>query len=150
MSLARACVTGLYAGIRLRHCYAHVARRTLPGSYTLARTSEAPSNGRLQKRCFADKSQADAAIEDITELYATAQDEFEIAMEETEKVSVYAEDDRKAAREELEKVQEAYNKIVEGPDADLAEQVKRRIGQRIRELDQGVKRMEELAMSTLR
>ena len=49
-------------------------------------------------------------------------------MEETEKVSVYAEEDRKAAREELNKVKEAYKRAVEGPDASLGEEVKRRIG----------------------
>lgn len=73
--------------------------------------------------------------------------QFEIAMEETEKQTVYAEDDRTAAREELTKVQEAYRAIVEGPDAELAEEVKRRIGQRIRELEAGVKNMEEFAMN---
>ena len=55
----------------------------------------------------AGPSAADTRIEEITELYATAQDEFEIAMEETEKQTVYAQDDRDAAREELEKVLEA-------------------------------------------
>lgn len=68
-------------------------------------------------------------------------------MEETEKVTVYAEEDRKAAREELTKVQEAYRLVVEGPDKGLAEEVKKRIGQRIRELEQGVKSMEEMAMN---
>ena len=68
-------------------------------------------------------------------------------MEETEKVSVYAEEDRKAAREELTKVQEAYRLVVEGPDEELAEEVKRRVGQRIRELEQGVANMEEIAMN---
>ena len=68
-------------------------------------------------------------------------------MEETEKVSVYAEEDRKAAREELNKVQEAYKNVVEGSDQQLAEEVKRRIGQRIRELEQGVVAMEEMAMN---
>lgn len=68
-------------------------------------------------------------------------------MEETEKVSVYAEEDRKAAREELTKVQEAYRAVVEGQDAALAEEVKGRIGQRIRELEQAVAAMEELAQN---
>ena len=68
-------------------------------------------------------------------------------MEETEKQTVYAEDDRQAAREELTKVQDAYKSIVDGPDADLAEEVKRRIGQRIRELEAAVKNMEEFAMN---
>lgn len=68
-------------------------------------------------------------------------------MEETEKVSVYAEEDRKAAREELTKVQEAYSSVVDGPDENLASEVKTRIGQRIRELEAGVARMEEMAMN---
>ncbi|TKA75724.1 hypothetical protein B0A55_05919 [Friedmanniomyces simplex] len=94
-----------------------------------------------------NKSAADQIIEEITELYATAQDEFEIAMEETEKMSVYAEEDRKAAREELERVQEAYRKVVEGEDGGVAEEVRRRVGQRIRELEQGVRGMEEMAQN---
>jgi len=73
--------------------------------------------------------------------------QFEIAMEETEKATVYAEDDRAAAKEELIKVQEAYRAVVEGTDQELAEEVKRRIGQRIRELEQGVAAMEEMAMN---
>jgi hypothetical protein len=96
---------------------------------------------------MASKSVADEKIEEITELFYTAQDEFEIAMEETEKVSVYAEEDRKAAREELTKVQEAYKSVVEGPDEQLAEEVKKRIGQRIRELENGVQAMEEMALN---
>lgn len=73
--------------------------------------------------------------------------QFEIAYEETEKMTVYAQDDRTAAREELTKVQEAYKAIIEGPDKEVAEEVKKRIGQRIRELEQGVGAMEELAMN---
>jgi hypothetical protein len=90
-------------------------------------------------------SAADERIETITELYATAQDEFEIAMEETEKGTVYAQEDRDAAREELEKVLEAYRSAVEGEDRELAEEVRRRIGHRVRELEAGVQRMEEIA-----
>ncbi|KAM3418979.1 hypothetical protein BST61_g4936 [Cercospora zeina] len=92
-------------------------------------------------------STADEKIEEITELYATAQDEFEIAMEETEKATIYAEDDRMAARGELTKVQEAYNAVLNGADQELANEVKRRIGQRIRELEQGVVAMEEQALN---
>lgn len=68
-------------------------------------------------------------------------------MEETEKVSVYAEEDRKAAREELEKVKEAFQKVVGGGDQAVAEEVRRRIGQRIRELENGVAAMEEMAQN---
>lgn len=93
-----------------------------------------------------NKSLADEKIDEITELYATAQDEFEIAMEETEKQTVYAEDDRAAAREELENVKRVFEEVVEGSDRELAEEVQRRIGQRVRELEAGVQRMEEMAL----
>lgn len=85
------------------------------------------------------------AIEEIQELYGTARDEFEIAAEETEKNTTYAPDDRAAAREELDKLLEFYNGIIEGPDRAVAEEVKRRVGQRIRELEQAVLAMEERA-----
>lgn len=85
----------------------------------------------------------DAIVEEITELYATAYDEFEIATESTEANATYAEEDRNAAREELDKVLEAFKNAGEG---DSGEEVRRRIGQRVRELEQGVKAMEEKAM----
>lgn len=88
----------------------------------------------------------DTAVEEITELYATAYDEFEIATESTDANATYAEEDRNAAREELDRVLEAYKKIGEGGDVTLAEEVRRRVGQRVRELEQGVKAMEERAM----
>lgn len=72
--------------------------------------------------------------------------QFEIAMEETEKVSVYAEEDRKAAREELENLKTAFSLVTQGSDRELAEEVKRRVGHRIRELENAVVNMEELAM----
>lgn len=60
---------------------------------------------------------------------------------------MYAEDDRKAAREELDKLNEAYYSVVNGQDRTLAEEVKGRVGQRIRELETAVKNMEEMAQS---
>lgn len=60
---------------------------------------------------------------------------------------MYAEEDRKAAREELTRVQEAYQSAINGTDEGLAEEVKRRIGHRIRELEHGVKAMEDLALN---
>ncbi|KAF2088992.1 hypothetical protein K490DRAFT_38236 [Saccharata proteae CBS 121410] len=77
--------------------------------------------------------------------YATARDEFEIAAEETEGNTVYAADDRAAAREEFDKLKQVYTAILEGPDKATAEEVKRRIGQRIRELESAVIAMEEQA-----
>ena len=88
----------------------------------------------------------DAAIEEITELFATAKDEFEIAAEETERNTTYAEDDRAAAREELDKLLDFYRGIVEGGDKVIADEVKRRVGHRIRELEHAMIALEEAAM----
>lgn len=44
-------------------------------------------------------------------------------------------------------MQAAYRAIMESGDEEVAEEVKRRIGQRIRELEHGVKALEEAAMS---
>ncbi|ORY01271.1 hypothetical protein BCR34DRAFT_575001 [Clohesyomyces aquaticus] len=86
-------------------------------------------------------------VEEITELYGTARDEFEIAAEETEKNTTYAPDDRAAAREELDKLLEYYKGIVEGEDRAVAEEVKRRVGGKVRELESAIKTMEEAAMA---
>lgn len=58
---------------------------------------------------------------------------------------MYAEEDRKAALEEFRNLQRAYQKIDDGPDQDVAEQVRSRIGHRIRELKNAMKHMEEMA-----
>ena len=60
---------------------------------------------------------------------------------------MYAEDDRGAAREELDKLHGIYNNILNGTDKQLAEEVRSRVGQRIRELDNAVQNMEELAQN---
>jgi len=85
-------------------------------------------------------------MEEITDLYGTARDEFEIAAEETVKKTVYAEDDRAAAREELDKLKEAYRAVIEGNDRGVAEEVKKRVGNRVRELESAVVAMEEAAL----
>lgn len=113
-------------------------------------------------RTFAAKSTADEQVEELQELsvsvlaittlfcitddghsYATAKDEFEIAFEETEKKTVYAADDRAAAQEELAKFKEVYEKAIKSADG---EQIKNRIGSRVRELERAVEVMEEKAM----
>jgi hypothetical protein len=79
-------------------------------------------------------------IEEIQDQYATAKDEFEIATEETEKQTTYGQADRDAAREELDKLKEMYESALKGEDGA---EVKRRVGGRIRELDEAVKALEE-------
>ncbi|KAG9234625.1 hypothetical protein BJ875DRAFT_484018 [Amylocarpus encephaloides] len=93
-------------------------------------------------RTYATKSSADSLIEHIQDQYATAKDEFEIATEETEKKSVYGADDRVAAREELNRLKQMYDDAVEG---ESGEEVKRRVGARIRELDNAVQALERSA-----
>jgi uncharacterized protein YjbJ (UPF0337 family) len=61
-------------------------------------------------------------------------------------MTVYAQDDRAAAREELTKLQDAYKAVVEGQDKQLAAEIQKRVGQRIRELENAVTAMEETAM----
>ncbi|KAL6703688.1 hypothetical protein ACN47E_009382 [Coniothyrium glycines] len=95
------------------------------------------------------QSAIDAAIETITDLYGTAKDEFEIASEESEKNSTYAADDRAAAREELDKLVEYFESIIAGETGegrDVGEEVRRRVGGRIRELVKAVEAMEEKAI----
>lgn len=92
------------------------------------------------------QKRVDAAIEEIQELYGTAKDEFEIASEETEKNTTYAPDDREAAREELDKLLEYYRGVVDGADKTVGDEVRRRVGGRIRELENAVVAMEEAAL----
>ena len=56
---------------------------------------------------------------------------------------MYAADDRAAAQEELARFKEAYEKAVKSSDG---EQIKSRIGSRVRELERAVEAMEEKAM----
>jgi hypothetical protein len=128
-------------------------RRPLSQSSLLNNTPSTPrltskplrpgTSAAFPRRFYASKTLADEIIEEIQEQYATTKDEFEIATEETEKKSVYAADDRGAAQEELEKLKRLYNKALEG---ESAEEVKRRVGQRIRELDNAVEALEKSAL----
>ena len=56
---------------------------------------------------------------------------------------MYAADDRAAAQDELAKLKEAFQAAVL---AEGGEEIQRRIGQRIRELDNAVTALEERAM----
>ncbi|KAI9649671.1 hypothetical protein NHQ30_002252 [Ciborinia camelliae] len=94
-------------------------------------------------RGYAVSTPADDIIEGLTEQHSLATDQFEIACKETEKKSVWATDDRAAAVEEFLMLKEMYVDAIEG---EHGEEVKRRVGQRFRELEQGVKALEERAM----
>jgi len=85
-------------------------------------------------------------MENLTELYATARDEFEIAVEETEKKTVYAADDREAASDALNMLKESFDKALRETSPEVGKEIQSRVGQRIRELENAVKAMEEMAM----
>ena len=57
---------------------------------------------------------------------------------------MYAADDRAAAREELDKLKQMYDDALDGTDG---EEVKNRVGQRIRELEHAVIALEESALA---
>ncbi|OAP62132.1 hypothetical protein AYL99_04335 [Fonsecaea erecta] len=96
-------------------------------------------------RC-AQSPTADALMENLNDLYATAKDEFEIAAEETEKKTVYAADDREAAADALKMLQEAFQKALKETSPEVSKEIQGRVGPRIRELENAVKAMEEMAM----
>ncbi|KAF2437135.1 hypothetical protein EJ08DRAFT_623656 [Tothia fuscella] len=91
---------------------------------------------------------ADEIVEELTELYETARDEFQIASEETEENTVYAEGDREAAQEELAKLKSKYEEVMNSDILlDVREEVKKRTSHRIRELDNAMTALEERAQA---
>ena len=88
---------------------------------------------------------ADAQIDNLQDLYATAKDELEIASEETEKKSVYAADDREAAVQTFQDFKLAYERAVEEGESGggTGEEVRGRIGQRVREMERAIAVLQE-------
>ena len=71
---------------------------------------------------------------------------FEIASEETENKSIYAAEDRAAAQEELAKLKQAFEAAVRESEPGVGEEIRGRVGGRLRELERAVEAMEERAM----
>ena len=69
-----------------------------------------------------------------------------MAAEETEKKTVYASEDRDAAREALKLLKDAYEKSLKLSSPQVAEEIRGRVSQRIRELDNANTALEESAM----
>ncbi|KAF2402891.1 hypothetical protein EJ06DRAFT_580112 [Trichodelitschia bisporula] len=92
-----------------------------------------------------ESGNSDDVVEYLEELYEGAREEFQIAAEETEDNTIYAADDRAAARLEFDKLKEAYSQIVDDASrpSDLRDTVRRRAGQRIRELEMAMAALEE-------
>ena len=96
---------------------------------------------------LASSEDANAQIDHLQDLYATAKDELEIASEETDKKSVYASDDRNAAIDAFNDFKQAYERAVEaeGKDPGSGEEIRGRIGQRVREMESAVEALSERA-----
>ncbi|CRG85134.1 hypothetical protein PISL3812_02262 [Talaromyces islandicus] len=120
------------------------------------------------------KTEADLIVEELQELYNDAKDEFEIAVDSTNSATIYAASDRDSAREYLNQLLYVYTSYTfprdataseaedpsvqltspmneepnfdpESVTAEVREEVKKRVGQRIRELRSGVERLEDMA-----
>jgi hypothetical protein len=121
------------------------------------------------------KAEADLLVEELQELYEVAKDEFEIATESTDTSTIYAASDRESARDALDQLTSVYGLYTASPGkvqneaassvvedlgdgaiietnynpADISQTVKdevrRRVGQRIRELKNAVELLEQRA-----
>jgi hypothetical protein len=119
------------------------------------------------------KAEADLLVEELQELYEVAKDEFEIATESTDTSTIYAASDRESARDALNQLSSVYELYtakqgeVENDNANeeaegggpiietnynpaevpqgVKDEVRRRVGQRIRELRNAVEALEERA-----
>lgn len=111
---------------------------------------------------------ADDLITEIQDLYETATDEFEIATDSTDGSTIYAASDRESARDALNQLCAVYDLYTgtskesgvpetgDGPAVDtgydpksveegVRDEVRRRVGQRIRELRNAVEVLEDRA-----
>ncbi|KAF9887510.1 hypothetical protein FE257_010088 [Aspergillus nanangensis] len=148
----------------LRITHPHPQSRTLHPNFQLTtRTLATTSTG---------YSQGDEIVEELQDLYETAKDEFEIATESTDGSTIYAASDRESARDALDQLLTVYSlyttdiastasandpepddqsQVVEtafDPAAiptEVREEVKRRVGQRVRELRNAIEVLEERA-----
>ena len=59
---------------------------------------------------------------------------------------MYASDDREAAKDAINQLKDAYEKAVKLSSPQVAEQIRGRVSQRIRELDNAYTALEESAM----
>ncbi|KAH0610340.1 uncharacterized protein H6S33_011867 [Morchella sextelata] len=101
----------------------------------------APLTRTLASTSFGGRNPVDVKVDEISEQYAIAKDELEIAVEETEKRSIYAADDRATVREELEKLENLYRDSVSTSPAEQGEEIRRRVEQRIREFKNAVQEL---------
>ena len=66
-----------------------------------------------------------------------------MAVDETSKNTIYAAEDRMAARAEFQSLKTMYETALTEGGGDVAKEISMRVGGRIRELEAGIKRLEE-------
>jgi hypothetical protein len=98
----------------------------------------------------------DAANEEVTQRRSRntpqktanrSKKKFQIATEETADNTIYAAEDRAAARAEFDRLKAAFTDGAERLPAEAAEEVQRRAGTRVRELESALDALEERARS---
>ncbi|ESZ95872.1 hypothetical protein SBOR_3685 [Sclerotinia borealis F-4128] len=127
---------GRQAGYRPLVCGAKKIEK-IPARSSLLRTLGSGVRG------YATATPADAVIEELTEQYSVAMDESELAWQEIENHSAFAANDRAAAVEEFFKLKEMYEHAIKG---EHRVEVKRRMGQKIRKLEQATKMLEDMEL----
>lgn len=136
-------------------------------------TTNQPTQLRAYSSASASEATADNLIEEIQDLYEIAKDEFEIATDSTDGATIYAASDRESARDALNQLVTVYelytgakvgsthaetpttigekgpvvetNFDPEGIKEEVRGDVKKRVGQRVRELKNAVEILEEKA-----
>ncbi|OJI90696.1 hypothetical protein ASPTUDRAFT_26212 [Aspergillus tubingensis CBS 134.48] len=138
---------------------------TVSRTYTFTFTPSPKNNKSLYST--SSKPPADQIIDELQELYEVAKDEFEIATESTDSATIYAASDRESARDALNELIAVYTvytrdmsfvshspqgqvDVDTGLDPgsigdEVREEVRRRVGTRVREIVGAVESLEERA-----
>ncbi|PWY67331.1 hypothetical protein BO83DRAFT_439477 [Aspergillus eucalypticola CBS 122712] len=139
---------------------------TIPRTYTFTFTPSSKNNNSSYSTS-SSKPPADQIIDELQELYEVAKDEFEIATESTDSATIYAASDRESARDALNELIAVYTVYTRDmsfvshspqgqvdvdtgldPGAvgdEVREEVRRRVGTRVREIVGAVESLEERA-----
>ncbi|EHA17858.1 hypothetical protein CBS63078_4456 [Aspergillus niger] len=140
-----------------------------PRLITTTPTTNPPTYISTLKNTYSTSSKppADQIIDELQELYEVAKDEFEIATESTDSATIYAASDRESARDALNELIAVYTvytrdmsfvshspqgqvDVDTGLDPgsigdEVREQVRKRVGTRVREIVGAVENLEERA-----
>ncbi|KAJ6262320.1 hypothetical protein Dda_3127 [Drechslerella dactyloides] len=131
----------LYASAKDEVCERTLLIMSFDGVWLASQGFYSPSILHLLSKCYVYITITDKA--DVVPMVLSHALQFEIAVEETAKKTIYARDDRETAREELQKFKSAYEEAIATSSPEESEEIKRRVGQRLRELDNAVETLNE-------